>query len=217
MQVERKRRRRNPDATREEILEAARGILAADGIEGLSVSAVAEAAGVNRGTAYLHFEHREALVTQTIASVSEILLQSVYGEMGEIADDEIERIDQVALTDNLAAFAMENPDLCRVWLLQVLASDNPAEDPFWRKYVSSLKRFAATDLAEPGLDAEVLSVIVLAGTFLWPIWAHAGSLDAAGRRAAADRFVHEVMRLSMYGSMVAERLPAVRRRLELAD
>ena len=217
METGRKRRRRNPDATREEILNAARTILANDGIEGLSVSSVAQAAGVNRGTAYLHFQDREALVAQTVASVSEMLLQAVYGDQAELAEAHVEQVDQVALTDNLANFAMENPDLCRVWLLQVLASADPAADPFWRKYVTSLRRFAATPLAKPGIDAEVLSVIVLAGTFLWPIWSHAGDLKQAARRVAADRFATELLRLSMHGSMVAEQLPAVTRRLTKTD
>jgi AcrR family transcriptional regulator len=209
-----KRRRRNPEATREEILEAARGILAVDGIEGLSVSAVAQAAGVNRGTAYMHFENREELVALTISSVSEILLAAVYGDQTELDSDSVEQIDLVALTENLAHFAMHNPDLCRVWLLQVLASDNPAEDIFWKKYVGSLGLFTDTRLAKPGIDAEVLSVIVLAGTFLWPVWAHAAKMSEAERKASAERFARELLRLSMHGSMVAEHLPAVQQRLE---
>ncbi|PLK25649.1 TetR/AcrR family transcriptional regulator [Novosphingobium sp. TH158] len=209
-----KRRRRNPEATREEILEAARGILAVDGIEGLSVSAVAEAAGVNRGTAYMHFANREELVALTISSVSEILLKAVYGGETALGDAPVEEIDQVALTENLAQFAMQNPDLCRVWLMQVLASDNPAEDVFWKKYVGSLRLFTETRLAQPGIDAEVLSLIGLAGTFLWPVWAHATQMDEAQRKASAERFSRELLRLSLYGSLVAEHLPAVKERLQ---
>ena len=46
-----KRRARNPVATREAILAAARTILAKDGQEALSLSKVAVLAKVNRGTA----------------------------------------------------------------------------------------------------------------------------------------------------------------------
>jgi AcrR family transcriptional regulator len=209
----RKRRPRNPAATREVILESARTILAEEGIEGLSVSAVAHAAGVNRGTAYMHFETREKLIAQTIASVSEILLHSVYGEGAELTEANVTEIDQVTLTESLANFAMANPDLCRVWLLQVLASPNPSDDPFWRKYMTYLQKFSETDLAQPEIDVEVLSVLVLAGTFLWPIWAHAGTLDLAGRKRAASRFSRELMRLSLHGSMIAERFPAIPKRI----
>lgn len=213
MVEQRKRRRRNPAVTREVILEAARTILASDGIEGLSLLSVTHAAGVNRGTIYLHFENRERLIAETIASVSEVLLNAVYGDQADLAETNVEAVDHVVLTERLTDFAINNPDLCRVWLFQVLASVDPWTDPFWRKYVSSLRRFAATPMAEPGLDAEVLSVIVLAGTFLWPIWARAGTLSPAERKASAERFAHELLRLSLHGSMVPEALPEERRRL----
>lgn len=198
----RKRRQRNPEATREVILEAARKILADEGIEGLSVSAVAHYAGVNRGTAYMHFESREKLVAQTISSVSEILLDSVYGDQAYLPELDVSKIDWGLLTDKLAHFAAFNPDLCRVWLLQVLASPDPSSDPFWRQYLKGLQTFSETDLAKPGIDAEVLAVIVLAGTFLWPVWSHVGDMDEAARNAAALRFARELTRLSRYGSVM---------------
>ena len=202
-----KARRRNPAVTREVILEAARKILASDGPEALSILSVTHAAGVNRGTIYLHFENREAVIEAAIESVSEALLQSVYGEQADLAESNVADIDHAALAERLTDFAMNNPDLCRVWLFQVLAAPDPYKDPFWRKYVSLLKDFAQTPLAEHGIDAEVLSVIVLAGTFLWPIWARAGSLDQAERKAAAERFSRELLRLSAHGT-VADPRPA---------
>jgi hypothetical protein len=51
MAENRRVRRRDPERTREAILEAARTRLANDGPEGLSLSEVAHLAGVNRGTA----------------------------------------------------------------------------------------------------------------------------------------------------------------------
>jgi AcrR family transcriptional regulator len=64
-------RRRDPTGTRAAILEAARTVLAKDGPEGLSVSQVSQLAGVNRGTAYQHFQTREQLLAATVAWVSE--------------------------------------------------------------------------------------------------------------------------------------------------
>lgn len=106
-------RTRNPDKTREAILEAAREILAQDGKEGLSVSQVANRAGVNRGTAYQHFPTREKLVEATAEWVSEKMFRAVYGNLsytvGRTADgDAIRRV-----TEHLADFAMENPELSR--------------------------------------------------------------------------------------------------------
>jgi len=73
------------------------------------------------------------------------------------------------LTNRLSAFAMDNPELSRAWLLQVLSSPTPTKDRFWRAYLGSTARFVTTDLAQENIDAEVLSVIMLAGVFLWPV------------------------------------------------
>ena len=70
MIAKKKRRARNPEATREAILAAARTILAQDGQEALSLSQVANLAGVNRGTAYQHFETRENLIAATLGAVA---------------------------------------------------------------------------------------------------------------------------------------------------
>ena len=75
------RRKRDPKGTRVAILEAAGKLLAKDGPEGLSVSQVAQLAGVNRGTAYQHFPTREQLVEATTAWVSERLRRAVFGDV----------------------------------------------------------------------------------------------------------------------------------------
>ena len=219
MEARTKRRVRDPAATRETILEAASNLLAKDGVEGVSLSAVAHLAAVNRGTAYQHFETREKLIEATIEWVSDKLFRAVFGDPETIGERQIERVDVAALTDRLCDFAMENPDICRVWLQQVLASPDPSQDPFWREYCGSLRRFAATDLAQPGIDAEVLSVVNLAGVFFWPILARAHAADDAERTELSRRFSHEILRLSMYGTMRAEAFPGVAQRLrkEAAD
>lgn len=209
-----KRRTRDPVATRRAILEAASTLLAKDGPEGISLSAVAHLAGVNRGTAYQHFETRENLVRATIDWVSDKLFRAVFGPPETIGERRVEEVDTAALTDRLADFAMENPDLCRVWLQQVLASPDPASDPFWREYYGSFGRFAATDLAEPGIDVEVVSVLILAGVFFWPILVRAHAAGDKERARQTRRFADEVMRLSMYGTMKAEAFPEVIDRLK---
>ena len=213
MEAKTKRRVRDPAATRETILEAASNLLAKDGVEGVSLSAVAHLAAVNRGTAYQHFETREKLIEATIQWVSDKLFRAVFGDPSTLGERKVERVDVAALTDRLCDFAMENPDICRVWLQQVLASPDPSQDPFWREYCGSLRRFAGTDLAEPGIDSEVLSVVNLAGVFFWPILARAHAAEDAQRTELARRFSHEILRLSMYGTMKAEAFPGVAERL----
>lgn len=205
----RRRRVRDPEQTREDILAAARVLLAKDGPEGISLSEVALLAGVNRGTAYQHFETREKLIEATAEWVSDRMFWAVFGDPETLGERDVAKVDMIETTERLAYFAMDNPELCRIWLLQLLSMADPARDPFWREYAGSIGRFAQTELAEPGIDVEVFSVMTLAGYFLWPVWARAHSQDDEERRALAQRFVREMLRLSLYGTLNEDALPQI--------
>lgn len=200
----RARRERNPEQTREDILEAAREVLAQDGKEGLSVARVAQRAGINRGTAYQHFQTREQLIEATVEWVSRKLYEAVFGDP-DAKDKALERINVEDVNDQIATFAMENPALGRVWLLEVLSSRQPAKDLFWQQYKSNFEFFAQTSLAQPGVDAEVLSVLTLAGSFIWPVWARAHARSAKERKKMLDRFTNEMLRLSLHGTLRPEK------------
>lgn len=212
----RPRRRRDPDGTRMAILEAAGQLLAKDGPEGLSVSQVAQLAKVNRGTAYQHFQTREQLVEATTGWVSEQLCQAVFGKTaaGKTADGKLSPEEQARLADprggvveHMAKFAMANPELGRAWLFHVLSSPQPANDPFWKLYRQLFGEFVETDAAQPGIDIDVHTVLMLVSSFLWPVWARAHTRSAKEREQMSQRFTNEVVRLSMYGTMRPEKYP----------
>jgi AcrR family transcriptional regulator len=205
--VRRPRRKRDPEGTREAILQAAGEVLAQDGKEGVSVAQVAQRAGVNRGTAYQHFQTREQLIEATTIWVSERLYRAVFGDPAVAQDQPVESISIEALTEHIAQFAMENPDIGRVWLFELLSSKRPANDPFWQQYLSNFDRFSKTELAQPGVDAEVASVLTLAGAFLWPVWARAHSRSTKERQQMAKRFTREMLRFSLHGSLRPEKYP----------
>lgn len=211
-----KRRARDPQATRSDILEAALTLLAKEGPEAISLSAVAALAGVNRGTAYQHFETRENLVEAALALVSDRMFRAVFGDPDVIGERDVELVDMVDTTDRLANFAMANSDLCRIWLLQLLTRPDPYTDPFWREYAGSIGRFAETDLAKNGIDVDVFSVISLAGNFLWPVWARSQSDAVEDRAGLARRFSNEMLRLSLRGTLNEAKNPGVVARLEQA-
>ncbi|HTV94686.1 MAG TPA: TetR/AcrR family transcriptional regulator [Steroidobacteraceae bacterium] len=211
--VKRSRRKRDPEGTREAILEAAREVLAEDGKEGLSVAQVAQRAGVNRGTAYQHFQTREQLIEATAAWVSEKLYQAVFGDPAAARDQAVESVNIEALTYHICNFAMENPGLGRVWLFELLSSRRPASDPFWRQYESNFERFAKTEYAQPGIDSEVASVLTLAGYFLWPVWARAHARSAKERQEMAERFAREIIRISLHGTLRPEKYAELDARL----
>lgn len=208
------RRRRNPDKTRTAILEAAGRMLAKEGPEGLSVSQVAQQAGVNRGTAYQHFQSREQLVKETMAWVSERLSEAAFG--GRVVDEAWSSHDPQLVSDHLLEFLMENPELGRVWLFDILSSTRPDSDPFWTQYRALFEKFSQSDLAQPGIDSEVHGVLMLMGTFLWPVWARAHSRNSKDRAQMARRFTTEVLRLSLHGTMRPEKFRELDERLKQA-
>lgn len=210
-----RRRRRNPEATREDIIAAARSVLASDGPEGLSLSKVAHIAGVNRGTAYQHFETREDLIKATVEWVSSHLAENVLGRngSGEGLSTELQPAMYEAIS-GLAEFAAENPELGRIWLFEMLASENPDEDVFFRHFKQSAEAMAKSEFSQKGIDAEVLSVLMLAGYFLWPVWVKAKARTKKDRAEMARRMSKEVLRLSLYGTIRAEAFPELTAMLE---
>jgi AcrR family transcriptional regulator len=209
------RRRRNPTATREEILTAACTVLAAEGPDGLSLSKVAQLAGVNRGTAYQHFETREALIKAAVVRVSDHQSEAVFGQPdkeGNLPDPGRRPVYDVI--SGMVEFALENPELGRVWLYEILASDNPGEDRFFKQFVQATETMAQSDISQEGIDAEVLSVVILAGYFLLPVWMHSRTSSKTERDAMGLRMRREVLRLSLYGTLRAEALPQLQKLLE---
>jgi AcrR family transcriptional regulator len=198
------KRKRNPEGTRAAILDAAGKLLAKDGPEGLSVSQVAQLAGVNRGTAYQHFPTREQLLEATTQWVSERMRTAVFGDVDL---NNVKQVDPQRVAQHMAEFAMENPELGRVWLFEVMSSTKPSGDPFWNLYRTQFEKFANSEMAQPGIDAEIHSVIVLIGAFLWPIFARAHTRTAKERQEMARRYSKEALRFSMFGTMRPEKFP----------
>lgn len=216
--AERKTRRpRDPEATREAILDAALTRLSEDGPEGLSLSEVARLAGVNRGTAYQHFETREDLIKATAERVSKRLFEAIFGETGMTDDQPAGAGFIIEQSERLAKFGMENPELCRVWLFEVLSSADPSSDPFWKQYEGAFARFTGTEAAQENVDYQVMSVVMLAATILWPVWARAHAQNEDDRRQLANRFAREILRLSLYGTLKPQFFPEIVDRLHQPD
>jgi AcrR family transcriptional regulator len=214
MPARRPRRKRDPEGTRELILEAACEMLAQDGKEGVSVAQVAQRAGVNRGTAYQHFQTREQLIEATAAWVSDKLYYAVFGDPAVPRTKPADDRGIEAITEHLAEFAMENPEIGRIWLFELLSSKKPGSDPFWQRYVSSFTEFAQTEVAQPDIDTEVASVLMLAGAFLWPVWARAHSRTTKERQHMAKRLSREILRMSLHGTLRPEKYPELDARVK---
>ncbi len=210
------RRKRDPESTREAILEASVKILARDGAEGLSVSSVAKLAGVNRGTAYQHFQVKEDLIRATLDWVSHQLLESVFegGDLGgeppeDILRPDLDHMDEVInrmaeFNLRLAEYAIENPDIGRIWLYDVLSRENPRDDVFYKRFAQALQTLAESDASVDDMDVEVQSVLMLTGYFMWPVWVRAHARSKRARKEMAKRYAGEVLRMSMHGVLRAD-------------
>ncbi len=207
----RQRRKRDPESTRISILEAAKTVLARDGAEGLSVSSVAKLAGVNRGTAYQHFQVKEDLIRATLDWVSHQLLDAVFGGSDaegkrpkQFPQPDLDHLPDViqnmtAFNQRLAEYAIENPDIGRIWLYDVLSRKNPKEDVFYKRLELALRDMAMSDATHDDMDTEVQAVFMLAGYFLWPVWVRSHASSKKERKAMAGRFATELTRFSMRG------------------
>lgn len=214
----RERRRRDPEGTRTAILDAAQSILAQDGAEALSVSRVANLAGVNRGTAYQHFLAKEDLIQATMELVSHQLLEAVFEESeagDKPVDDDLEPdlqhlpdvIKRMAgFTMRMALYTVENPESSRIWLFDLLSKKDPKEDVFYKRFLQAIERLANSDVSEPDIDIEALAVLMLSGFFLWPVWVDSHAKSKKMRKQMAQRFGNEVLRLTLHG-FVAVKAP----------
>lgn len=88
-------RYRPPEVRRQQILEAAARLAAADGLEDTSIANVAKAAGVAKGSIYLHFESRDDLIAALQAHVWTEMMETPRLVAGDQGLKWVERLDAV--------------------------------------------------------------------------------------------------------------------------
>ena len=201
------RPRRRRETTREKILDSALSLVAKHGPDNLTLTAVVRHSGVHRATIYQHFSTRE----DVLQAASERFAAKFYKEVLETMKGPDEPLPAgralVKLTNGFADFVMENPDLGQIWLQGLLNSPDPSKDPVWREYEGSFRRLLGSEVAQPNLDSEVISIMILSGTILWPLWARAHTKTAAGRKRFARRFTKNLLRVALYGTLRPEYFP----------
>ena len=211
-----RRNNTDPESTRREILQAALEVISKDGPESLSVTKVARRAGVNRGTAYQHFPTREELVHATATWVSERISKEFYGDFEELTKTHAVYPPDIA-QERLVNFSMNNPELSRAWLFDVIAAEGKATDPFWRRYLEGLQDFVDRGYTRKTIDVEVYAFIALAASLLWPVWVGAHNKSPEEKEKLQQRFNDEMMRLVLFGSLDPERYAYLREKFGKAE
>ena len=108
------RREREKEALRTRIVEAARDIVSEEGLDALSMRAIAERIEYSPGTIYLYFRDKDALVRE--------IVDAGFGRLGEYFREELEStesdadpvVQYAAVGRGYARFAIENTAYFRV-------------------------------------------------------------------------------------------------------
>ena len=189
-------RRSDWESTRIRIIDAACELFAAHGPAAVTMSEVARAAGVNRTTVHRHHPTRDDLLW----AVSDRLMAGLDVALGE--ELHASRLDQGV--EAVVGRLVDDPDLARRSLRSLISGHPGAEARrLLGTETSMMGLLAAGPLGRPGIDAEVLAVINLAGVLLWSALSDSGTVDGG-----ADRYRAEIMRLMLHGAIDPAALPA---------
>jgi TetR/AcrR family transcriptional regulator, transcriptional repressor for nem operon len=154
-------RRQPPGARRQAILDAAASLLVANGLAATSVEAVAQRAGIAKGTVYLYFTSRSDL----LAALRSRYAQGMTDQAGSILQH-VDPADPDAVTgafDRLAAellgYVHANQRLYHVLFHDAPGHQEQAGGPLWHlvaRLLSQAMDHGALTPTDPGLLAQFL-------------------------------------------------------------
>jgi AcrR family transcriptional regulator len=108
------RREREKEALRTRIVEAARDIVSAEGLDALSMRAIAQRAEYSPATIYLYFRDKEALLREVIEAGFERMGEYMREELEEVGKAASSAEQYLALGRGYVRFALENTAYFRV-------------------------------------------------------------------------------------------------------
>jgi AcrR family transcriptional regulator len=152
------RRYKGYEETHQLLIEVAVRLIAERGMGSLSLSALARAAEVNRTTVYYHFADRDALVAAVKSWSAEQIVRAFNHDA-----------PQAARIDHITRFALENPDLTRLWIEDLTtAGDMRDSYPQWDELVAGIVRHFAPFAPADRADAEIYCVQLLVAALMGP-------------------------------------------------
>lgn len=120
-----KRDRYHHGDLREALLHAATDILDAEGVDSVSIRAVARAAGVSHSAPVNHFRDRRALLTALAVGLFRDLNEAIEGELNAAAANLRERVQ--CFTRTLIDFGLRQPNRYRLLWRRDLLDDTSSE------------------------------------------------------------------------------------------
>lgn len=144
------------ERSRENLLQVATEMIAAQGVAGTSVAQICERAGVAKTALYHHFEHKEGLVAAVIERVGSRWIEELRKSAYEVGDP-LARLDR--LVSDWHELLLREPELLRLPLVVQLEM---GESPKIRTALSGVRAAAERDLAQ-GIEDSIGPVEDLAG------------------------------------------------------
>jgi len=161
----------SPEVRRRQILDAAARLAVADGLENTSIAKVAEAAGIAKGSIYLHYESRHDL----LAGLQADLWRQMLERPGEIiADEELTwAVKLDAVVEHWMRFEFDRHDLYHA-VFHTVATDSDEPLGEARALLGQLiaAGVAAGEFDLDGLDHDVVLEFLLHG-YIGPCFHHA--------------------------------------------
>jgi len=149
-----KQRIRNPDLTRERILNATLELVSEKGVEALSMKEAASRAGVSRSVAYLHFANREELLKEANNTVSTRLMEEI------VTFDKNDSLEKRVL--HLAKVILDNPEAAKILMVDSLNGSRLSySDPLFKMTYDILKSLQDDGIYAIDADIEVSTYIQL--------------------------------------------------------
>ena len=147
----RKRTGKAAEARREGLLQAARTVFARKGLPNTTVSDITQAAGVAKGTFYLYFDSKEALLGALKQRYVDDLVARATALYARIGDDEWWELTDVTV-ESMIDFMLEHRDLIQVFAQEGLTPE-------------TAQLFAAADRTLRSMFAAGIKAGVEAGIF----------------------------------------------------
>jgi AcrR family transcriptional regulator len=205
-QVTEKKRRANGIETREALLHAALAIWAEEGLQGVTMEAVAARTGRTRRAAYHHFASQEELLTHARDHVKRHLMYLFDDTRHSYGDPYV----------FVAGLSANLPGLVASYLQELLLS-SPAEDVVLQKATAVLRSMKREGLLQRGFNAEHAAAICVG---LWfsahlVVASHEGEAAHRAAREFGRSFEH-LMYHGMFTPAAAERVRQQREESEVA-
>lgn len=189
------RRNKGFDDTHQEMIETAVRLIADKGIDALSIATLTRAMGINRTTAYYHFQTRQALLEAVKVWSLEQLTKGL-----SLSLPQQERVDFIT------RFVLENPELIKLWINDFISTGDIRERyPLWDTLVKGTAETFADRLPNEEVDAEVYCVLLLTSAIIGPLVFKNSVAPSSDIDSIIQRFRHEHQRMLKHDALLTEK------------